>query len=100
MNYQELLAKVNADFNVTLTVCKEKAGYLMLSQGGTLGNRDCGHSCPARQAYVELPSGWGYILEKGDWKRLRNGCVGYRRGEECEFGKTLPDATIDPWTLG
>lgn len=99
MNYKELLARVEADFGVKLTVEKEKAGYLMLREGGTLGNWDCGHSCPAKRPYVELPSGWAYVLDSqtDTWARLRDGCCGWRQGDEGEFGKTLADATISPF---
>ena len=99
MDYQELLAKVNKDFGQQMTVYKEKAGYLMLDPDGSLGNWDCGHSCPSRQSYVSLPNGFAYILEDGQWKRLRDGCVGHRQKDECEFGKSLTDATIDPWSM-
>ena len=97
MTYQDLLNKFNADFGLTCSVEKEKSGLLMLREGGVIGGPDCGHSTPARNNYASTPAGWAYILEGGEWKRLRDGCVDWRRGEECGFGKTLPDATIGPW---
>lgn len=98
--FDEVLAKANQDFGLSLTVEKEKAGYFMLSPGGTLGGPNCGYRSPARNFFVELPNGWGYLLIKGSWYRLRDGCVGYRQGEECSFGSTLENAPdrVDPWS--
>ena len=95
MDYKALLEKVNKDFGQSLTIYKEKAGYLMLNPSGTLGNWDCGHSCPSRGSYVELPNGWAYALIDDQWYRLRDGMCGWRQGPEDAFGAALPDAPAD-----
>jgi hypothetical protein len=89
MDYKELLTKVNKDFNVELTVYKEKAGNLMLNPYGALGNWDCGHSCPSRTPYVNLPNGYGYALINDQWFLVPDGVIGWRQKEQSEFEKTL-----------
>lgn len=95
MDYRELLAKVEQDFGQKFTVYKEKAGYLMLSPNGILLGPDCGHSCPSKAWAIELQNGWGYMLIDGTWYRLRDGCIGLRKGPDLFPG--LLDTNASPF---